>query len=96
VPQTGLSRRAQLESRLARRYPDSARRLDIEGVVRLLVEVRSNGTVRNVRVITDPGGGLGEAAVEELRSARFRPALDRRGRAVDTRIVYTVRYVLEA
>jgi len=35
-------------------------------------------------------------SVDELRRARFTPARDREGRPVATRIVYTVRYVLEA
>ncbi len=96
VPQSGLSRLARLESRLARRYPEEARRLEVEGTVRLLVDVRSNGTVASVRVLSDPGGGLGDSAVAELRDARFSAALDREGRPVDTRVVYTVRYVLEA
>lgn len=96
VPQSGLSRLARLESRLARRYPEEARRLEVEGTVRLLVDVRADGTVASVRLLSDPGGGLGESAVAELRDARFSAALDREGRPVDTRVVYTVRYVLEA
>jgi hypothetical protein len=38
---------------------------------------------------------LGDAAAEALRRASFRPALDRQGRPVDTRLVYTVRFVLD-
>jgi len=95
VPESQLSRNASLIGRLERRYPEEARRRLIEGSVRLMVEVRANGRVRGVRVLSDPGGGLAEAAVQEIRRARFRPALDRHGQAADTRIVYTVRYILD-
>jgi len=91
-----LSRRAQLVGTLQRRYPEDARRQLIEGTVRLLIEIRADGTIRNIRVLNDPGGGLGLAARNELRNARFRPALSRAGQAVDTRVVYTVRYILDA
>jgi periplasmic protein TonB len=95
VPQSQLTRQATLIGRLERRYPEEARRAQIEGIVRLMVEVRANGRVRQARAISDPGGGLGEAAVEAIRRVRFRPALDREGQPVDTRIVYTVRYILD-
>lgn len=95
VPQSQLSRRAMLIGRLERRYPEEARRDQIEGTVRLMVDVRSSGRVRQVRVLSEPGGGLGQAAVAAIRGLRFRPALDREGQPVDTRIVYTVRYILD-
>ena len=63
--------------------------------MRLLVEVRASGRVRNVRILTEPGGGLGAAAVAFVRRLRFRPALDQQGRPVDARITYTVRFLLD-
>jgi protein TonB len=95
VPRGALSREAELGAPLERRYPEEARRRQVEGAVRLMVEVRANGRVRNVAALDDPGGGLAQAAVEALRRARFRPALDRQGQPVDSRIVYTVRFVLD-
>jgi TonB family protein len=96
VPSSMLSTRAELLGQLSEAYPEQARLLDIEGAVRLLVEIRSDGTVRRARALNDPGGGLAAAARSELSRARFRPARDRSGTAVATRIVYTVRYVLDA
>lgn len=95
VPDGQLSRTARLIGVLDRRYPEEARRQMVEGSVRLMVEVRANGRIRNIRTLNDPGGGLATAAVAAIRRARFRPALDRRGQPVDTRIVYTVRYILD-
>ena len=51
--------------------------------------------MRNVTIQRDPGGGLGEAAAQEMRLARFDPALDRRGRPVYVVITYRYRYILE-
>jgi protein TonB len=76
-------------------YPEEARRQSLEGAVQLLVEVRADGRVRAVRILRDPGGGLGAAAAAQVRRMRFRPALNRQGRPVDARLVYTVRYVLD-
>jgi protein TonB len=95
VPSSQLSREPSLVGRISTDYPPEARRQSIEGAVRLLVEIRANGQVRNVRILSEPGGGLGNAAAEQLRRARFNPARDRNGRPVDTRIIYTVRYLLD-
>ena len=95
VPSGQLSKAPRLASTLPHHYPDRAKRQFIEGIVILRVEIRSNGTVRNVAVQRDPGGGLGAAAAEEMRRARFTPALDRAGRRVDVIISYRYRYILE-
>jgi len=95
VPAGALGRSAEPLDAGRPPYPEEARRQYIEGPVRMMVEVRANGTVRNVRVLSDPGGGLAAAAVEHIRRLRFRPAQDRQGRPVDSRLVWTVRYVLD-
>jgi protein TonB len=96
VPVSSLSRGASPIGTISTRdYPDEARRQYIEGTVRLEVEVRADGTVRNIRVLDEPGGGLGRHAMTQLRRLRWRPALDRQGRPVDSRITYTFRYLLE-
>ena len=46
----------------------------IEGVVNLKLLIDSDGTVAKVDIISDPGDGLGEAAVRVVREYRFTPA----------------------
>ncbi|MFH1435581.1 MAG: TonB family protein, partial [Pseudomonadota bacterium] len=41
-------------------YPAEARRLEIEGDVMLEVHISSKGSVVKVRILKDPGGGLGK------------------------------------
>ena len=76
-------------------YPTDARREGIEGRVVLQVFIARDGSVKNVRVIKDPGGGLGAAAKTAMLKERWRPAIDKRGKAVDTVITYSYLFVLD-
>ncbi len=69
-------------------YPPAARRLQIEGTVRLSVTVGKDGRVLRVKVLKRLGYGLDEAAIRALKRARFKPAYGSDGRPM----VYTIRY----
>jgi protein TonB len=75
-------------------YPEEASRLGIEGVVVLVVTVDETGKVTEVRVVEDPGHGLGPAAVASFkRHCRWEPG--RRGsEAVATSFRYKFRFEL--
>jgi protein TonB len=75
-------------------YPPQARREGREGVVKLRIVVGTDGRVQEVRVVSDPGSGFGEAAIRAAkRRFRFRPA--RIGQEpVATEIPFTVRFEL--
>lgn len=77
-----------------REYPEEARRLGLEGEVKLRLIVDDTGRVRDARIVEDPGHGFGERAVRVvLAYFRFQPA--RRGNeAVATEIPFTVRFEL--
>jgi protein TonB len=90
-----LSRKPEVTRQVVIPYPDEARRKGIEGTVILRVEVRKDGTVRSVRVLKDPGSGLGEAARKAMTRFRFSPARNKRGRPVDYRLVYKYTFVLD-
>ena len=75
-------------------YPSEAKHLGIEGRVTLDVEVRDDGTVGEVRLISGIGHGLDEAAMAALKKCHFSPGeLD--GRQVATRIEYVYTFLLE-
>jgi len=76
-------------------YPAEARRDGIEGRVLLQVFIDRNGRVHKVRVLKDPGGGLGDVARESMFKERWKPARDSSGNPVDTIITYTYVFVLE-
>ncbi len=69
-------------------YPEQARRMDVEGTVRLRVGIDEKGRTRDVKVIGKVGHGLDEAAVTALRAFRWKPAIAHDGRAVSVRIPY--------
>lgn len=70
-------------------YPEEARQLEVEGDVVMEVAIDSAGAVVSVKVLKDPGAGLGKAAAKALRKFRFSPALDTAG----TPVPYTIKYV---
>lgn len=76
-------------------YPMEARREGIEGAVVLQVFIDRQGRVRRARIIKDPGGGLGAVALSSMLKEEWTPPLDKKGRPVDTVIIYSYRFVLD-
>jgi protein TonB len=76
-------------------YPLAARRLGIEGIVRLAVLVRADGRCAEVRIEASSGSELlDQSALETVRRWRFLPA--RRGaQAVDTWVEIPIRFRLD-
>ena len=97
VPAKDLSRRPEPRDGEIRvpPYPADAKREGVEGRVILQVFIGKDGAVKNVRVIKDPGGGLGAVAKTAMLEERWRPAIDKRGDAVDTVITYAYLFVLD-
>ncbi len=73
-------------------YPAQAERDAIEGNVVLKVDVDRLGRVREVNVLVRAGYGMDESAVRAVWRARFRPARDREGHAVDYWVKHTVHF----
>jgi protein TonB len=94
-PPTRISRNARVLREVRAPYPEQARDAGIEGVVLLQVEVSRSGAIHSVRVLSDPGYGLGAAAARALRSFRFSPAVDQGGQPADSRFTYTYRFELD-
>jgi periplasmic protein TonB len=77
------------------RYPDEARRLGIEGTVKLDVLVGEDGRVKEARVLAGPGFGLNEAAQRAMLSFFFAPAVDSEGKPRAQRIVYRYTFQID-
>lgn len=79
-----ITKRPTVDFEATATYPEEARRARVDGVVVLVVQVLATGRVGTVRIRpgTDPGHGLGRAAIEAMRRFRFSPALDQDGRPV--------------
>jgi TonB family protein len=54
-------------------FSDEARRAKFQGSVTVQCIVDAQGHVQNPRVIHDPGMGLGEKALETVKTWRFKP-----------------------
>jgi TonB family protein len=69
--------------------------LGVEGVVVLTVQVRSDGTVRSVKVSKSMGYGCDKVAADALRKAKFRPAIATDGKPADYELRYEYEFQLE-
>ena len=85
-----------LDSRLPHAYPARASVYRIHGTVQLVVQIRDDGSVREVQVAKSPSAILSRAAANEMCHARFTPARDKQGKAVDVVRAYRYRYILES
>jgi protein TonB len=75
-------------------YPKLARDKGIEGKVVMDILIDQNGVVREAVIVSDPGNGMGEAALRAIKKFKFRPALiDKKKVAV--KIKYAINFVLE-
>lgn len=80
-----------LQSRI--RYPEMARRSEIEGTVILQFVVDEHGHVNDPVCLREPGGGTCEESLRAIREATFRPGRQR-GQAVKVRFSLPVRFRL--
>ena len=74
-------------------YPPDALKREFEGDVVLRVLIDSDGSIARVEVVSDPGEGLGAAAMRAVREFRFAPGKVN-GEAVATTIPFTIRFVI--
>ena len=61
-------------------YSDEARKAKYQGSVVLSVVVLPDGRASRIEVITSPGMGLDEKAIEAVRNWRFKPGLGPNGK----------------
>ncbi len=77
-----------------RDYPVEAKRLGIEGQVKVRLLVNKSGEVTSRKLITRLGHGLDELAMKLARRLRFEPAIDTDDRPVASVVVWTFTFTL--
>ncbi|HKE16268.1 MAG TPA: TonB family protein [Kofleriaceae bacterium] len=77
-----------------RDYPAEARRLGIDGQVKVRLVVDAEGRVATRRLVTRLGHGLDELAMRLAGKLRFRPAIDNHDRPVPAVVVWTFTFTL--
>jgi protein TonB len=73
-------------------YPPEAKRLGIEGAVRIKIGIDEKGNVVQVKLVERGGHGFDEAAMKAMKQAKFKPAMTSDGRAVPCNIIWTYRF----
>jgi len=78
------------------KYPEMARKAEIEGTVYVEVLIDTRGRVRDARIIKDSGANAGfeEAALEEAWKGEWRPAMQNK-QPVAVRVSYPVVFKLK-
>jgi protein TonB len=79
-------------------YPQEARKTGVEGICIVNFIVSKNGSIKNAKVLRDPGGGIGSEALRVVNSMnengiRWIPG-KQRGKAVDTRFNLPIKFSL--
>jgi len=71
----GVERPVALPGRVQPVYPEAARRAGVEGTVVLSALITARGDVESIEVVREsrPGLGFGEAAVQAVRTWKYRP-----------------------
>ncbi len=93
APLFSVTRMPSFRVQIKPEYPESARRLGIEGLVLLEVAISSEGKVVEVKILEEPGFGLGEAARSAILRSEFEPAISE-GTPVAVRVRIPVRFRL--
>jgi TonB family protein len=75
-------------------YSDQARQSRFQGLVELNVVVQTDGRAGKIELVSGPGLGLDEKAIEAVRNWRFNPAIGPNGKAVAVVIPIEVQFQL--
>lgn len=89
-----VSEMPRLEAEVRIPYPPQAREKRVQGAVVMDILIDSEGKVRQATLVSGPGAGLNEAALEAVKSFRFKPARIQ-AQSVAVKIRYSYRFVLE-
>jgi protein TonB len=84
----------QVLSEIRPPYPPLAKKKGIEGAVVLEILIDAKGNVREAIILSGPGFGLEEAALDAIKKFRFKPAMIKK-QSVAVKIKYAIRFVLE-
>jgi len=81
-----------MDQTLVRNYPLLARKQGIEGTAVMRARITATGQIATVTLIRETFNGFGQACEKTIKSGRWRPKLDKRGRPIATDITYTCRF----
>jgi len=77
-----------------RSYPAEARRLGIEGRIRVRLTVDASGKVTQAKLLGSLGHGLDELALSRARAIQFTPARDTDDKPVASTVIWTFTFTL--
>jgi len=77
------------------KYPQLARDKEVEGLVLVTFTVNTDGTLNNFEAEKDPGKGLGEAAIEAIKTMPAWEPGKKNGKAIKVEYSLPVRFKLE-
>jgi protein TonB len=73
-------------------YSDEARKVRFQGLVEISVVIQADGKTGRIEVLSSPGLGLDEKAIEAVRTWRFNPAIGPNGKPVAVLVPIEVQF----
>ncbi len=98
TPLADLSRKPRppsLDALLRKNYPESLRRLGIDGQAMVRAHVTPRGRVARVEVLSESAPGFADACRRTLLGSEWTEPLDRNGERVATQLTYRCRFQIE-
>ena len=75
------------------KYPDLAKRNNVEGKVYVLAHINENGVAEDVKVVRGIGAGCDEAAIEAVKNAKYNPGQNK-GQNVKVKLTMAITFKL--
>lgn len=94
IPWSEITELPKVLGEVKAHYPEPAKKAGVSGPVVLEIIIDKHGRVEAAQVISGPGSGLDEAALEAIYKFKFRPAKKLK-EAVPVKIRYTYRFKLD-
>ncbi len=76
------------------KYPDIAKRANVEGKVYVLAHINENGIAEDVKIVRGIGAGCDEAAIEAVKNAKYTPGKNK-GQNVKVKLTMAIVFKLK-
>ncbi len=76
------------------KYPEFAKRANVEGKVYVLAHINENGIAEDVKIVRGIGAGCDEAAIEAVKSAKYTPGKNK-GQNVKVKLTMAIVFKLK-
>lgn len=85
----------EIVSKTNPKYPADAKKEGVAGEVKVDISIGTDGEVIEAKAVNEVDERLAKAAVDAVKLWKFKPAVDKNGKAVKVKATITVRFALK-